>query len=305
MESGAISDMQIRGSSEHDGNHSAVQARLNYNVPGKFGGWSARTNDKNQWLQVDLLSHFTKVTRVATQGRRDIDQWVTKYNLKYSKNGLNFLYYRESRKRNDKVFAGNTDRNTVVSHDLNPPITARFYRFLPLHWFVHISMRVELYGCHECLSALGMESAEISEKQISASSEYSSQLVASQSRLNIQPRAGKLGSWAAATNNVHQWLQVDLGVYSIVTRVATQGRHDAQQWVTKYKLMYGHHPSRFFFHRLFGNFFFQEFIGNINKDTVVLHDLSPPITARYVRFLPLEWISHISMRVELYGCHGK
>lgn len=61
----------------------------------------------------------------------------------------------------------------------------------------------------------------------------------------------------------------------------------------------------FFYHCLFGNFFFQEFIGNINKDTVVLHDLSPPITARYVRFLPLEWISHISMRVELYGCHGK
>ena len=103
MESGAISDMQIRGSSEYGGNYTAVQARLNYNVPGKFGGWSARTNDKNQWLQVDLLSHFTKVTRVATQGRRDVNQWVTKYNLKYSKNGLNFLYYRESRKRNDKV----------------------------------------------------------------------------------------------------------------------------------------------------------------------------------------------------------
>ena len=103
MESGAISDMQIRCSSEYDGNHAAVQARLNYNVSGKFGGWSARTNDKNQWLQVDLLSHFTKVNRVATQGRRDVDQWVTKYNLKYSKNGLNFLYYRESRKRNDKV----------------------------------------------------------------------------------------------------------------------------------------------------------------------------------------------------------
>lgn len=103
MESGAISDMQIRGSSEYDRNHAAVQARLNYNVSGKFGGWSARTNDKNQWLQVDLLSHFTKVNRVATQGRRDVDQWVTKYNLKYSKNGLNFLYYRESRKRNDKV----------------------------------------------------------------------------------------------------------------------------------------------------------------------------------------------------------
>ena len=103
MESGAISDMQIRASSEFSADHAAIQARLNYNVPGKVGSWSALTIDKNQWLQIDLLSRFAKVTRVATQGRRDYDQWVTKYNLKYSVNGLNFLYYRESEKRNGKV----------------------------------------------------------------------------------------------------------------------------------------------------------------------------------------------------------
>lgn len=103
MESGAISDMQIRASSEFSADHAAIQARLNYNVSGKVGSWSALTSDKNQWLQIDLLSRFAKVTRVATQGRRDSDQWVTKYNLKYSVNGLNFLYYRESEKRNDKV----------------------------------------------------------------------------------------------------------------------------------------------------------------------------------------------------------
>lgn len=44
-------------------------------------------------------------------------------------------------------FTGNKDRNTVVRHDLNPPITARFIRFQPVSWFAHISMRAELYGC--------------------------------------------------------------------------------------------------------------------------------------------------------------
>ena len=46
----------------------------------------------------------------------------------------------------------------------------------------------------------------------------------------------------------------------------------------------------------------QEFDGNIDQNSVVYHDLNPPITARYIRFLPLEWNDEISMRVELYGC---
>ena len=44
-------------------------------------------------------------------------------------------------------FTGNTDRNTIVRYNLNPPITARFIRFRPVSWTGHISMRAELYGC--------------------------------------------------------------------------------------------------------------------------------------------------------------
>ena len=48
----------------------------------------------------------------------------------------------------------------------------------------------------------------------------------------------------------------------------------------------------------------QELIGNTDRDTVVYHELNPPIKARYIRFRPLAWHGHISMRVELYGCEG-
>lgn len=44
-------------------------------------------------------------------------------------------------------FPGNTDRDTVVSHYLNPPITAHYIRFRSRAWHGHISMRVELLGC--------------------------------------------------------------------------------------------------------------------------------------------------------------
>ena len=46
------------------------------------------------------------------------------------------------------MFAGNTDRNTVIIHILNPHIEARFIRFHPLtHNFNVPCLRTELYGC--------------------------------------------------------------------------------------------------------------------------------------------------------------
>ena len=34
-----------------------------------------------------------------------------------------------------------------MSHDLIPPIVARYVRFRPIAWSGWVSMRVELYGC--------------------------------------------------------------------------------------------------------------------------------------------------------------
>ncbi len=103
MESGLITDAQITASSQHDYNHAAIQGRLNFQQVGyKKGGWSAGGNDLNQWIQVDLRS-TTRVTSIATQGRNKVNQWVTKYKLQYSDDGINFLYYKSSFKSTPKV----------------------------------------------------------------------------------------------------------------------------------------------------------------------------------------------------------
>ena len=111
MESGAILDGQISASSEHDANHAARQGRLNFQETGsKKGAWSAGANDVNQWLQVDLRSFYTAVTRVSTQGRNSSinTQWVTEYKLQYSNDGVNFKNYREQGQTADKVKHINT-----------------------------------------------------------------------------------------------------------------------------------------------------------------------------------------------------
>ena len=104
MENGTISDGQISASSQLDSSHAVFQGRLHFKATaGKAGSWSARSNDVNQWFQIDLGSRQTKVTRVATQGRNDSAQWVTKYKLQYSSDGVNFQYYRDQGQTADKV----------------------------------------------------------------------------------------------------------------------------------------------------------------------------------------------------------
>ena len=114
MESGAISDGQISASTSNDENHTGRQGRLYYPGSEVYGGsWSSATNDANQWLQVDLNSYYTKVTRIATQGRHgaQFSQWVSKYNLEYSDNGVNFQYYKEQGQTVKKV------KQTVSNND--------------------------------------------------------------------------------------------------------------------------------------------------------------------------------------------
>ena len=103
MESGAISNGQITASSEYHAYHAVAHSRLNYR--GQSAAWSARVNDANQWLQIDLISYYITVTRIATQGRdSDIyNQWVTKYKLQYSNDEVTFKHYREKGQNADKV----------------------------------------------------------------------------------------------------------------------------------------------------------------------------------------------------------
>ena len=51
-------------------------------------------------------------------------------------------------------------------------------------------------------------------------------------------------------------------------------------------------------------FLAQIFPGNGDSETAVYNILKPPITARYIRILPIAWYKNIAMRIEIYGCTG-
>ena len=86
--------------------------------------------------------------------------------------------------------------------------------------------------------SLGIEDGRIQDSAMTASSIASSNHVSKLGRLNLVAPSGKAGAWCAKTNDVKQWLQIDLATPTTVTKVATQGRQDSSQWVTSYTLSY-------------------------------------------------------------------
>ncbi|XP_047382447.1 contactin-associated protein-like 3 isoform X3 [Sciurus carolinensis] len=142
--SSALSRASFSSSSELSSSHGPGFASLNRRDGA--GGWTPFVSDKYQWLQIDLGERM-KVTAVATQGGYGSSDWVTSYLLMFSDSGRNWKQYR--REESFLGFPGNTNSDSVVHYRLQPPLEARFLRFLPLAWNPkgRIGMRIEVYGC--------------------------------------------------------------------------------------------------------------------------------------------------------------
>ena len=86
--------------------------------------------------------------------------------------------------------------------------------------------------------SLGIEDGRIQDSAITASTIHNSAHAAHLGRLNLVSGSGKVGAWCAKTSNNKEWLQIDLGNPTTVTKVATQGRQDSNQWPTSYSISY-------------------------------------------------------------------
>ena len=115
--------------------------------------------------------------------------------------------------------------------------------------------------------ALGMESGAITDSQITASSEFDIYHSPRRARLHTKEVGHGIGTgaWSSLTNDLNQWLQVDLGKITPVTHVATQGRNSYSpvQMVTKYKLQFSDDGASFLFYKRQG-----ESSDAVNRNTI-------------------------------------
>ncbi|XP_040896283.1 retinoschisin-like [Toxotes jaculatrix] len=155
--------------------------------------------------------------------------------------------------------------------------------------------------------ALGFESGSVTSDQISCSNQdqhtgWYSSWTPSKARLNNQ---GFGCAWLSKFNDQYQWIQIDLKEVGVVSGILTQGRCDADEWITKYSIQYRTVETLnwIYYKDQTGNN--RVFYGNSDRSSTVQNLLRPPIVARYIRLLPLGWHTRIAMRMELLMCMNK
>lgn len=147
---------------------------------------------------------------------------------------------------------------------------------------------------------IGMKNGKIPDENIAASS-WQEPFHA------FRPEAGRLdnedGVWCPNTLgevDKKYYLQVEFPARYNICAVATQGSslYDTD-WVTKYRIELSMDGQNFTLYTENGTV--KEFAGNTNANEMVKNDLNRPITAHFIRFIPVEWNYKPCTRVEVYG----
>uniref|UniRef100_A0AAV2JGI8 F5/8 type C domain-containing protein n=1 Tax=Knipowitschia caucasica TaxID=637954 RepID=A0AAV2JGI8_KNICA len=153
LESLRVRDSQMRASSSQRTGLGAHRGRLNIQSgieDGDIydGGWCARHEDKNQWLEVDAL-HLTRFTGVILQGRSSIWSWnfVETYKVQLSNDSVKWQTCMNGTK--EAIFVGNQHTEIPVLALLPVPTVARYIRINPQTWYSNgtICLRAEILGC--------------------------------------------------------------------------------------------------------------------------------------------------------------
>ncbi|RMC11881.1 hypothetical protein DUI87_11008 [Hirundo rustica rustica] len=272
-------------------------------------GMSQRRNftaDRHTF-QVDFRRQVL-LTGIQTQGAKQFFKslYIQKYFLVYSKDKRTWNTFKGDSSPTGKIFEGNSNAYEIKENIIDPPIIARYIRLYPTEFYNRPTLRMELLGCEVdgCSLPLGMESGEIKNTQITASSTKTSWFNtwdASLARLN---QSGKMNAWRAKWNNNQQWLQIDLLTAKKITAIATQGvtSMSAENFVKTYVLLYSNDGSEWKSYTEGSSSVPKVFLGNANSNGHVKNFLNPPILSRFIRIVPKTRYRGIALRVELYGC---
>ena len=83
-----------------------------------------------------------------------------------------------------------------------------------------------------------MKNGKIPNAAITATSMLNQYYGPERARLDTMKSGSYAGAWIPKANDIGQWIQVDLGKITKISRIATQGRQDAGHWVKSYSLTY-------------------------------------------------------------------
>tara|TARA_R110001599_G_scaffold254277_1_gene454497 strand:- start:20 stop:1126 length:1107 start_codon:yes stop_codon:yes gene_type:complete len=247
------------------------------------GGWCATGNAMGSWIQLDN-GKIGSISGVITQGRKNADQWVKSFKVKYKDESGSWWDV------DGKTFPGNTNRNSKVTTTFSKPVRTRYIRIYPQTFHGHVSMRVDMIGGStntDKTPALG----DLPYSNHKSSANWGGDAI------GTSHGAGRLDSgraWSALTaeqNAKTAWYQLGLNSPVNVSGVAMKGRPDNSQWITSVKIQYEDENGEF--KGVDDGFHFD---ANYDKNSLVKIFFEKPIKTKTIRFYPQSWKAHASGR---------
>jgi len=134
-----ISDLPgvaFTATSTHANGHLPQYGRINNSDSRKKENyWAPKSAVLHDALTVDLMTSYL-VTGVATQGGTRLSQWVTRYSVHTSEDGLKWISIG--------TFKGNFDEIHVCQVRFPKPVLARFVKFTVAGYHGHPSLKVDV-----------------------------------------------------------------------------------------------------------------------------------------------------------------
>jgi hypothetical protein len=256
--------------------------------------WSSEENTVGKWYQMDN-GKIADIVGVAIKGRKDSDQWVKTFKVKYYDAGT----WKDV--DGGATFTGNTDRDTQVELKFAAPVKTRYIRIYPQTWNRHMSLRAGL------ITNSTLKESELKLLNIPAGKRAASSWWKNNNDANWHPKKGTLNSgtgWhpkAGAPSNGSEWYELQMDSPTKVAGVAIQGRGDAQvmQWITTFTAKYKDSTGTW---KDVDNGFV--YSGCSDKDSIVWAPFNTPVTTTAIRIYPKTWNVIFSGRFDLLGSTG-
>jgi hypothetical protein len=263
---------------------------LNYNLQrcgdsmiDSAGGWCSASNTVGSWIQLDN-GKLGSISGVITQGRKDYDQWVSSYKVKYKDESGSWWDI------DGKIFPGNVDKDSKVTTTFSEPVRARYIRIYPQAWHGHISMRADIiagYTNTDKTPALG----DLPYSGHSSSGNHGGDAIGTSHGTGRLDSGQAWSATSAEQTAKTAWYQLSLNAPVNISGVAMKGRHGTAQWITSVKIQYEDENGEF--KDVDGGFHFD---ANYDKNSLVKIFFEKPIKTKSIRFYPQSWKSHASGR---------
>lgn len=150
-----------------------------------------------------------------------------------------------------------------------------------------------IYSCEQkvCLHGLGVEDGNITNSQLSASSSVNP-FTPDKARLNGD------SCWMPSGAATSSWIQVNLGETRKVTGIVIQGCPQGDNWITKFKIQHSMDGASWTDYTADG----ASLPGSTDRNNPETQLLGTPVSALYIRILPLEVSGQAGLRFDVLGC---